>query len=113
MPKTYRADHVGSLLRPPELLEARSKFNVGEISREQLKEAENASVLKALGAQKRAGLEIFTEGEYRRAGWSSAIRDAVEGLMPADTSRPNRVLREWQGPQGDLAIQACGRAAAT
>jgi len=63
VPKTYRADHAGSLLRPPELLEARSKFNAGEFTRDQLKEVEDASVLKALDAQKRAGLEIFTEGE--------------------------------------------------
>jgi methionine synthase II (cobalamin-independent) len=101
--KTYRADHVGSLLRPPELLAARTSFNEGKISREQLKEAEDASVLKALDAQKRAGLEIFTEGEYRRSGWSGAIRDAVEGLLPAETNTPSRVLREWQGPNGELA----------
>lgn len=103
MAKTYRADHVGSLLRPPELLEARTKFNAGEITREQLKEIEDASVLKALDAQKAAGLEIFTEGEYRRSGWSGAIRDSVEGLMPAESNTPSRVLREWQGPNGELA----------
>jgi 5-methyltetrahydropteroyltriglutamate--homocysteine methyltransferase len=107
MAKTYRADHVGSLLRPPELLEAREKLAAGEITREQLKEVEDASVLRALDAQKAAGLEIFTEGEYRRAGWSSAIRESVEGLqpLPADAP-PSRVLREWQGPHGDLANTA-------
>ncbi len=103
MPKTYRGDHVGSLLRPPELLEARSKFNSGGMTREQLKEVEDASVLKALEAQKQASLEIFTEGEYRRSGWSGAIRDAVDGLIPAATTTPSRVLREWQGPHGELA----------
>jgi 5-methyltetrahydropteroyltriglutamate--homocysteine methyltransferase len=103
MAKTYRADHVGSLLRPPELLEARTKFNAGVITREQLKEIEDASVLKALDAQKTAGLEIFTEGEYRRSGWSSAIRDAVEGLESAANMAPTSVLREWQGPHGELA----------
>ncbi len=79
------------------------RFNAGEITREQLKEVEDASVVKALDAQKRAGLEIFTEGEYRRSGWSGAIRDAVEGLMPAESTTPSRVLREWQGPNGELA----------
>jgi methionine synthase II (cobalamin-independent) len=103
MAKTYRADHVGSLLRPPELLEARTRFNAGEITREQLKEVEDASVLKALDAQKQAGLEIFTEGEYRRSGWSGAIRESVDGLLPAETTTPSRVLREWQGPHGELA----------
>ena len=108
MPKTYRADHVGSLLRPPELLEARSKFNAGEFTREQLKEVEDASVLKALDAQKQAGLEIFTEGEYRRSGWSGAIRDSVEGLIPAEGTTPSRVLREWQGSHGELANTSMG-----
>jgi 5-methyltetrahydropteroyltriglutamate--homocysteine methyltransferase len=103
MSKMYRADHVGSLLRPPELLEARGSYNEGKITREQLKEIEDASVLKAIDVQKRAGLEIFTEGEYRRSGWSSAIREAVEGLIPAQNMAPTRVLREWQGPNGELA----------
>ena len=99
----YRADHVGSLLRPPELLEARVHFNAGRITQEQLKEVEDACVLKALELQKQAGLGIFTEGEYRRAGWSSGLRQALEGLQPAATPTASRVLREWQGPHGDLA----------
>jgi len=104
MAKTYRADHVGSLLRPPELLQARERLQAGQITREQLKEIEDASALKALAAQKAAGLEIFTEGEYRRSGWSSAIREAVEGLQPVPAGAPpSRVLREWQGPNGELA----------
>jgi 5-methyltetrahydropteroyltriglutamate--homocysteine methyltransferase len=99
----YRADHVGSLLRPIELLEARVHFNAGRITREQLKEVEDASVLKALDLQKQVGLGIFTEGEYRRAGWSSGLREALEGLEPATTPTASRVLREWQGPHGELA----------
>jgi 5-methyltetrahydropteroyltriglutamate--homocysteine methyltransferase len=99
----YRADHVGSLLRPIELLEARVHYNAGRITREQLKEVEDASVLKALNLQKQAGLGIFTEGEYRRAGWSSGLREALEGLEPATAPTASRVLREWQGPHGELA----------
>ena len=99
----YRADHVGSLLRPPELLEARVHFNAGRITQEQLKEVEDACVLKALELQKQAGLGIFTEGEYRRAGWSSGLRQALEGLEPAASPAASRVLREWQGPHGELA----------
>jgi 5-methyltetrahydropteroyltriglutamate--homocysteine methyltransferase len=99
----YRADHVGSLLRPIELLEARVHFNAGRITSEQLKEVEDASVLKALDLQKQVGLGIFTEGEYRRAGWSSGLREALEGLEPATAPTASRVLREWQGPHGELA----------
>jgi len=103
MATPYRADHVGSLLRPPELLEARAKFNEGKISQEQLKQVEDACVLKAIELQKQAGLGIFTEGEYRRSGWSAAVRQAVEGLVPTESPTTSRVLRDWQGPHGDLA----------
>jgi 5-methyltetrahydropteroyltriglutamate--homocysteine methyltransferase len=102
----YRADHVGSLLRPIELLDARVLFNAGRITREQLREVEDAAVLKALALQKEAGLGIFTEGEYRRSGWSASVRQAVEGLVPAEGVPSRRVLREWQGPHGDLANQS-------
>jgi 5-methyltetrahydropteroyltriglutamate--homocysteine methyltransferase len=99
----FRADHVGSLLRPPELLQARTDFQEGRISREQLRAVEDASVLKALDLQKEAGISVFTEGEYRRAGWSTAVRDAVEGLVQAEGSPTSRLLGTWQGPHGELA----------
>jgi 5-methyltetrahydropteroyltriglutamate--homocysteine methyltransferase len=98
----YRADHVGSLLRPPELLEAREDFTQHRLSAEALREAEDAAVLKALDLQREVGIDVFTEGEYRRAGWSTAIRDAVEGLVPAG-SPTQGFLGRWQGPHGELA----------
>jgi 5-methyltetrahydropteroyltriglutamate--homocysteine methyltransferase len=99
----YRADHVGSLLRPPELLEAKTAFNEGKISADQLREAEDQAVLKALEAQRAAGIGIFTEGEYRRSGWSTAVRESVEGLVRTDGPANPRLLRSWQGPHGELA----------
>lgn len=103
MKGTYRADHVGSLLRPPELLQARTDFHEGRIDREKLTEIEDASVLQALALQKEAGLGIFTEGEYRRSGWSTAIAGAIEGLTPADAQPTAALLGDWQGPHGDDA----------
>jgi len=103
MPPAYRADHVGSLLRPPELLQARDDFSAGRITAEQLREIEDASVLKALEMQLEAGVHIFSGGEYRRSGWSAGIAEAVEGLT-ADTDSPTRrIFNPWQGPHGDLA----------
>src|SRR6202011_4173280 len=97
-----RADHVGSLLRPPELLEAREKHRQNQITAEQLRAAEDAVVLKALELQRQVGISIYTEGEYRRGGWSTAIRDSVEGLVP--TQGPiSGFLGQWQGPHGELA----------
>jgi 5-methyltetrahydropteroyltriglutamate--homocysteine methyltransferase len=103
MASEFRADHVGSLLRPPELLEAKTAFNEGAISADQLREAEDQAVLKALDAQRQAGLGIFTEGEYRRSGWSAAVRESVEGLVRTEGMANSRLLRSWQGPHGELA----------
>jgi 5-methyltetrahydropteroyltriglutamate--homocysteine methyltransferase len=102
----YRADHVGSLLRPPELLKAREDQRDGRITLEQLREVENAAVLKALDLQREAGISVFTEGEYRRSGWSTAIRDSVDGLVPTEGSPIEGFLGQWQGPHADAAYSA-------
>jgi 5-methyltetrahydropteroyltriglutamate--homocysteine methyltransferase len=102
MASAYRADHIGSLLRPPELLQAREDHRQNRITTEQLRAAEDAAVLKALELQRQVGISIYTEGEYRRGGWSTAIRDSVEGLVP--TQGPiSGFLGQWQGPHGELA----------
>jgi 5-methyltetrahydropteroyltriglutamate--homocysteine methyltransferase len=95
---------VGSLLRPPELLQARSDLNEGRITADQLQAAEDAAILKALDLQRQAGIDIFSDGEYRRLAWSASIRAALDGLIPdAGTSPTARLLGRWQGPSGDLA----------
>jgi methionine synthase II (cobalamin-independent) len=99
----YRADHVGSLLRPPELLQARTERAEGRIDAAQLRQAEDAAVLKALELQLSAGISVFTEGEYRRAGWSAAVRESVEGLVPTPDPPTVTILGQWQGPSADLA----------
>ena len=104
MAATFRADHVGSLLRPPELLQARTDHAEGKITAEQLREVEDASVLKAIELQRQAGIDVFTEGEYRRAGWSSAIRASLDGLVPTAGLPPARpILGRWQGPHAETA----------
>lgn len=65
----FRADHVGSYLRPQELVEARTKFAAGEISKEQLKEVEDKTITELIAKQKEAGLKGVTDGEFRRAYW--------------------------------------------
>jgi 5-methyltetrahydropteroyltriglutamate--homocysteine methyltransferase len=103
MASPYRADHVGSLLRPPELLQAREDFRLNRIGADDLRQAEDTAVLKALDLQREVGISVFTEGEYRRSGWSTAIRDAVEGLVPVEGSPIQGFLGQWQGPHGELA----------
>ncbi|HWO74130.1 MAG TPA: cobalamin-independent methionine synthase II family protein [Dehalococcoidia bacterium] len=103
MAGTFRADQVGSLLRPPELLKAREEFTSGQITRDQLREVEDACVLRALDMQKQTGISVYTGGEYRRSGWASIIRESVEGLVQTEGPANPRLLRPWQGPHAALA----------
>ena len=103
MAQAYRADHVGSLLRPPELLQARQDLAQGRITLEQLRDAEDRAVLQALDLQREVGIDVYTEGEYRRSGWSNAVRESVEGLVPVEGSPISGFLGQWQGPHGELA----------
>lgn len=81
MAERYRADQVGSFLRPPELLEARASFEAGRISREDLTAAEDAAILRILALQRETGINVLSDGEYRRSGWASDFADAVEGYV--------------------------------
>jgi 5-methyltetrahydropteroyltriglutamate--homocysteine methyltransferase len=90
----YRADQVGSLLRPKALLEAREQCARGAISREQLRAQEDQAILQALDRQRAVGLEIFTDGEFRRGSWITDMAEAVDGFLPQ-----SRTI-EWRGPGG-------------
>ncbi len=65
----FRADHVGSLLRPPALLAARDRFAAGEISAAQLVAAEDEAIVSVVAMQESVGLSSATDGEFRRASW--------------------------------------------
>ena len=65
----FRADHVGSLLRPPELKEARLKRERGEINAEQLKSVEDRCIREVIAKQESVGLRGVTDGEFRREFW--------------------------------------------
>ena len=68
----FRADHVGSLLRPAPLKEARAKRERGEITDAQLKEVEDREIVKAIRKQEKIGLHSITDGEYRQIGRAHA-----------------------------------------
>jgi 5-methyltetrahydropteroyltriglutamate--homocysteine methyltransferase len=65
----FRADHVGSLLRPPELLEAREAFDAGRIDGAELRAVEDRAIRDVVALQEQAGLRSVTDGEFRRATW--------------------------------------------
>ena len=77
----FRADHVGSLLRPPELKAAREQFKAGKISREALTATEDSSIRKAIALQEAAGLQAITDGEFRRAFWHVDFLTGFEGIV--------------------------------
>jgi len=82
----YRADHVGSFLRPPELLQAR----LSGMPADELHLLENKHILRVLEKQRELGFEIFTDGELRRSNFMSDFTDAVEGLDLDDA-----ISRHW------------------
>ena len=77
---TVRADVVGSLLRPTELLEARRDVVSGAISSEEFKAIEDGAVNRAIALQEAVGLEVVTDGEQRRLSFQSQMAEAVEGF---------------------------------
>ena len=95
---SYRADHVGSLLRPDEVKAARASFNEGSLTSEALKEVEDRAVLASLERQKSIGVDIFTDGEFRRTGFQNDMVEVVDGFV--STGSP-AVVRIWHGPGGE------------
>ncbi len=76
----FRADQVGSLLRPPELKAAREQFKTKQISRDQLKAIEDQAIRKVVALQESAGLQAVTDGEFRRAFWHVDFLTGFEGI---------------------------------
>ena len=98
MSAAYRADHVGSFLRPAEVQEARAACGAGRLPLEQLHHIEDRAILAALERQRSLGVDVFTDGEVRRSGFQNDLVEAVEGFVA--TARP-AVVRIWQGPGGE------------
>jgi 5-methyltetrahydropteroyltriglutamate--homocysteine methyltransferase len=76
----FRADHVGSLLRPPELARARADFKAGRIDAESLRGVEDEAIRKVIELQRAAGLQTVTDGEFRRTSWHMDFIYALQGI---------------------------------
>lgn len=83
---TCRAEQVGSLLRPLQLLSARQVRAEGRLSEEGLRELEDHLVLESLREQQEIGLDVYTDGQLRRSSWLIDIADAVDGFVEASTA---------------------------
>jgi 5-methyltetrahydropteroyltriglutamate--homocysteine methyltransferase len=90
----YRAENVGSFLRTPELLKARTDRTEGKIEQKELRSIENRAVLDVLEGQRNVGVGIYSDGELRRGSWLTDMADAVNGFVP------DKVILDWKGPGG-------------
>jgi 5-methyltetrahydropteroyltriglutamate--homocysteine methyltransferase len=91
----YRADHVGSLLRPQEVLDARAAAGV---SRDELRAVEERHILRLLEKQRELGFKIFTDGEIRRRNFMSDFNESTSGW-----DEEQEVNRTWAGGAGSQA----------
>jgi 5-methyltetrahydropteroyltriglutamate--homocysteine methyltransferase len=95
MPAPFRADHVGSFLRPPELLEARKN---AASDPERLRQLEDAHIQRVIARQQELGFELASDGELRRRNFMSDFTDAVEGFDLADST-----ARSWKAGEMKVA----------
>src|SRR6266516_2225439 len=72
-PPPFRAEHIGSMLRPPDLLRARDDFAAGTIDRQRLTAAENEAIRNVVQLQEDVGLKVVTDGEFRRGTYSDSF----------------------------------------
>lgn len=82
MATIYRAEIIGSLLRPAYLKEARRAWEAGQLSTLEFKRSEDRAVNAAIALQEEAGLDIITDGEMRRTLFTGTLTEAIEGLSP-------------------------------
>jgi 5-methyltetrahydropteroyltriglutamate--homocysteine methyltransferase len=79
----FRADHVGSLLRPPKLLKAREDFQAGSLTAQELRAIEDDAIRKVVQMQHDVGLQSATDGEFRRASWHMDFIYQIGGIERA------------------------------
>jgi methionine synthase II (cobalamin-independent) len=80
----FRADHVGSLLRPPELLHAREQHAAGALTDDRLAAVEDNAIREAVRMQEEVGLRTVTDGEFRRASWHMDFIYQLDGISKVD-----------------------------
>jgi 5-methyltetrahydropteroyltriglutamate--homocysteine methyltransferase len=94
----YRADHVGSLLRPANLLKAREDFAAGKIDRAELRAIEDEAIRDVVKMQEDAGLRSATDGEFRRASWHMDFIYRLGGV----TKAPGNLSVKFHNADGDI-----------
>jgi len=101
MSKVYRAEVIGSLLRPAYLMEARKAWEAGQLSAARFKAVEDRSVEEALRMQEAAGIDAVTDGEMRRMIFLGPLMDMGEGVA-SDSSETFHWKRKEGGTESEL-----------
>ena len=106
----FRADHVGSLLRPAYLLSARDDFAAGRIDAEKLRSIEDDAIREVVQKQEKVGLQSATDGELRRASWHMDFIYELDGI----TKEPGEIKVKFHNEKGDIeftpaALQVDGK----
>jgi 5-methyltetrahydropteroyltriglutamate--homocysteine methyltransferase len=94
----FRSDHVGSLLRPPELLKARTDFGEGRIDRDELRAHEDEAIRAIVSKQEEVGLQSATDGEFRRSSWHMDFIYQLDGI----SQEPGEITVKFHNEQGEI-----------
>lgn len=97
---TIRAEHVGSLLRPPGLLAARKARQAGRLTDAELRVEEDRAASENIALQRDAGIGVFTDGEVRRDTWMASLRESIGGTVPT-THLTGGQTAPWHRSDGD------------
>lgn len=98
----FRADHVGSLLRPPELLHAREQHQQGTLSAEALRAIEDRAIRDVAKLQQDIGLQGITDGEYRRTIWHADFLRQFEGVTVKEGVAEQGVARKFRSGEQEI-----------
>src|ERR1700758_1361245 len=96
----FRADHVGSLLRPKKLLQAREEHQAGRMSAAELRRVEDESIREIVKMQEDLGLQGITDGEHRRASWHMDFLYQISGT----TKAPENMKVKFQNEKGEIVF---------
>ncbi|HTU75348.1 MAG TPA: cobalamin-independent methionine synthase II family protein [Trebonia sp.] len=98
MATDIHAEHVGSLLRQPWLLEAKAKYKAGATSLAELREAEDRAAAENIAMQQAVGMPVFTDGEVRRNNWMAGLLESIGGMT--SYGNPDGVV--WHRADGEV-----------
>ena len=97
MATDFHAEHVGSMLRQPRLLDARTAFRAGQLPEGELRSVEDRAAGETIALQGSAGITVFTDGEARRTNWMTGILESIGGMTQIETPAVT-----WRRPDGEI-----------